>query len=87
MLRRGMPRARISAEYRGWWRILETSQWVDDGLDDLGTALLSIGQRGDRARSLEPAERAVEGLRVGPNPTEGERLVEAETWLAKRRAP
>lgn len=41
----------IPSEYRGWWRIVETSQWVDDGLDDLGTALLSIGTgRGDRLR-------------------------------------
>jgi hypothetical protein len=41
----------IPSEYRGWWRIVETSQWVDDGLDDLGTVLLSIGTgRGDRLR-------------------------------------
>jgi hypothetical protein len=41
----------IPSEYRGWWRIVETSQWVDDGLDDLGTALLSIGAGwGDRLR-------------------------------------
>lgn len=23
----------IPSEYRGWWRIVETSQWVNDGLD------------------------------------------------------
>lgn len=41
----------IPSEYRGWWRITETSTWVDDGLDALGTALLSIGTgRGDRLR-------------------------------------
>jgi len=45
-----MPRSEIPAECRGWWRIVTTSQWVDEGLDDLGTALLSIGQHGDRLR-------------------------------------
>ena len=35
---------------RGWWRITETSQWVNDGLDDLGPAMLSITGRGDRLR-------------------------------------
>jgi hypothetical protein len=41
----------IPHEYRGWWRIVDTSTWVNDGLDDLGTALLSIGDRhGDRLR-------------------------------------
>lgn len=41
----------IPSEYRGWWRITETSTWVDDGLDILGTALLSIGNpHGDRLR-------------------------------------
>jgi hypothetical protein len=32
----------IPSEYRGWWRITETSQWVDDGLDIIGPALLSL---------------------------------------------
>jgi hypothetical protein len=40
----------IPSEYRGWWRIIETSQWVDDGLDDLGTALISLTGHGDRLR-------------------------------------
>lgn len=40
----------IPSEYRGWWRIIETSQWVDDGLDILGPALLSITGHGDRLR-------------------------------------
>lgn len=40
----------IPNEYRGWWRIVETSQWVNDGLDDLGPALLSITGNGDRLR-------------------------------------
>jgi hypothetical protein len=40
----------IPQEYRGWWRIVETSQWVNDFLDDLGPALLSITGDGDRLR-------------------------------------
>ena len=40
----------IPFEYHGWWRIIETSQWVDDGLDDLGPALLSLTGYGDRLR-------------------------------------
>ena len=39
-----------SSEYRGWWRITETSQWVNDGLDDLGAAMLSLTGHGDRLR-------------------------------------
>jgi hypothetical protein len=34
----------------GWWRITETSQWVDDGLDDLGPAMISITGDTDRLR-------------------------------------
>lgn len=40
----------IPNEYRGWWRITETSQWVDDRLDDLGPALLSLTGGTDRLR-------------------------------------
>ena len=40
----------IPSEYQGWWRIVETSQWVDDGLDILGPALLSLTGHGDRLR-------------------------------------
>jgi len=40
----------IPSEYRGWWRITETSQWVDDGLDTLGPAMLSLTGDGDRLR-------------------------------------
>lgn len=40
----------IPDQYRGWWRITETSQWVDDGLDDLGPALLSLTGGTDRLR-------------------------------------
>ena len=40
----------IPAEYRGWWRIVDTATWVNDGLDDLGPALLSITGDDDRLR-------------------------------------
>ena len=40
----------IPPEYFGWWRIVETSQWVDDDLDILGTALISLTGHGDRLR-------------------------------------
>jgi hypothetical protein len=40
----------IGSEYRGWWRIIDTSQWVNDGLDDLGPALLSLTGQADRLR-------------------------------------
>ena len=40
----------IPREYRGWWRIVETSQWVNDDLDTCGTALLSLTGHADRLR-------------------------------------
>lgn len=40
----------IPREYQGWWRITETSQWVNEGLDDLGPALLSLTGSDDRLR-------------------------------------
>lgn len=40
----------IPSEYRGWWRIIETSQWIDDGLDMLGPALISLTGYADRLR-------------------------------------
>jgi hypothetical protein len=42
----------IPDEYRGWWRIVETSQWDDDHLDLLGPAMFSISGRGDRWRMI-----------------------------------
>jgi hypothetical protein len=45
-----MTSSELSADLTGWWRILETSQWVDEGLDDLGPAMLSITGRADRLR-------------------------------------
>ena len=42
----------IPSAYVGWWRITETSQWVNEHLDDLGPALISITGRADRLRML-----------------------------------
>ena len=42
----------IPPEYFGWWRIIETSQWVDDELDILGPALISFTGQDDRLRML-----------------------------------
>ncbi len=44
------PMPEIPREYRGWWRIVETSQWVNDDLDTCGTALLSLTGHADRLR-------------------------------------
>jgi hypothetical protein len=40
----------IPPDYRGWWRIIDTGTWVNDYLDDLGPALLSLTGSGDRLR-------------------------------------
>jgi len=40
----------IPPDYRGWWRITETSQWSSKFLDSLGPALLSLTGHGDRLR-------------------------------------
>lgn len=40
----------VPEDLYGWWRITETSQWVNDGLDILGPALISITGHGDRLR-------------------------------------
>jgi hypothetical protein len=45
-----MSNEELHPDLRGWWRITETSQWVNDGLDDLGPALISITGDGDRLR-------------------------------------
>jgi hypothetical protein len=34
----------------GWWRIIDTSQWVNDGLHVLGPAMISITGNDDRLR-------------------------------------
>ena len=41
----------IPDELYGWWRITETSQWVDDGIDIIGTPLISITGNDDRSRN------------------------------------
>ena len=40
----------LHSDLHGWWRIVETSQWVNEYLDDLGPALISITGHGDRLR-------------------------------------
>ncbi len=40
----------IPPEYRGWWRITETSRWADRHLDTQGPALLSLTGSDDRMR-------------------------------------
>lgn len=40
----------LHADLYGWWRITETSQWVNDGLDDLGPAMISMTGHADRLR-------------------------------------
>ena len=40
----------VPEELAGWWRITETSQWMDDDLDILGPALLSLSGDEDRLR-------------------------------------
>ena len=40
----------VPDQYRGWWRIIETSEWVEKKLDMLGPALLSLTGWGDRLR-------------------------------------
>lgn len=40
----------LPSEYQGWWRIIDTSQWVNEGLDLLGPAMLSLTGGDDRLR-------------------------------------
>ncbi|MEM1032190.1 MAG: hypothetical protein AAGN82_17705 [Myxococcota bacterium] len=40
----------IPQEYRGWWRIIETSAWDDRRLDIMGPALISLTGYADRLR-------------------------------------
>ena len=47
-----MPSGDLHPDLHGWWRIVETSQWANDRLDDLGPALISITGHGDRLRML-----------------------------------
>ena len=45
-----MPEGEIPREYQGWWRIVETSQWANDDIDIIGTALISLTGHADRLR-------------------------------------
>jgi hypothetical protein len=47
-----MEHGDIPDEYRGWWRIIETSQWGNEDLDIVGPALISLTGYGDRLRML-----------------------------------
>lgn len=49
-LRAIMSSDELHADLLGWWRITETSQWVNDSLDDLGPAMISITGHADRLR-------------------------------------
>ncbi len=40
----------IPDKYYGWWRIIETSQWDDDHIDMIGTALISLTGYDDQLR-------------------------------------
>jgi hypothetical protein len=40
----------LPSEYSGWWRIIETSQWGNAGIDVLGKALISLTGYADRLR-------------------------------------
>ena len=40
----------IPTRYRGWWRIVDTSQWVNDDLDICGQAAISLTGSADRLR-------------------------------------
>jgi hypothetical protein len=46
------PGVIIPPEYRGWWRIVSTSQWSAEVLDLHGPALLSINGASDRLRMI-----------------------------------
>lgn len=45
-----MQTPELNPDLRGWWRIVETSQWNERTLDALGPALLSITGYVDRLR-------------------------------------
>ncbi len=44
------PMPEIPTQYRGWWRIVETSRWVNDDIDICGAALNSLTGYADRLR-------------------------------------
>ena len=40
----------IPSDYHGWWRITETSHWVNEDIDIIGTVMLSLTGYDDRLR-------------------------------------
>jgi hypothetical protein len=40
----------IPPEFYGWWRIIETSQWGNEDIDIIGTALISLTGYDDMLR-------------------------------------
>ena len=40
----------IPDEFYGWWRITQTSQWANNDIDIIGTALISLTGYDDRLR-------------------------------------
>jgi hypothetical protein len=40
----------IPPEFYGWWRIIETSQWDNEDIDIIGTALISLTGYDDMLR-------------------------------------
>ncbi len=49
---RTMEQNDIPIEYRGWWRITDTTTWMKEDLDAIGTALISLTGQDDRLRML-----------------------------------
>jgi hypothetical protein len=47
-----MTATELHPDLHGWWRIVETSQWVNERLDDLGPAMISITGGDDRLRMM-----------------------------------
>ncbi len=45
-----MEKEDIPYKYYGWWRIIETSQWANAGIDSIGAALISLTGHDDRLR-------------------------------------
>ena len=55
----------LDPDLRGWWRITETSQWIDETLDGLGPAVLSITGGGAPSCSRRETASAAMPTRYG----------------------
>jgi hypothetical protein len=79
-----MPNPTIPTDLRGRWRITCTSAWVDDALDDLGPALLSITGSNDPMRVLSARVREPQSDGRAEHGRRGEAAkmhgVEGEGW-------